>query len=39
MYQNIQSGGYSRDKKEVFLEFQIFSYRFEKIKKISFDGL
>ena len=36
---NIPSGGYSRDKKVVFLEFQLSCYRYKKLIKISFVGL
>ena len=36
---NIPTGGYSREEKSVFLEFQLFCYRYKKLIKISYVGL
>ena len=36
---NIPTGGYSREEKSVFLEFQLFCYRYKKLIKISNVGL
>ena len=36
---NIPSGGYSREEKSAFLEFQLFCYRYKKLIKISYVGL
>ena len=36
---NIPSGGYFREEKSAFLEFQLFCYRYKKLIKIPYVGL
>ena len=36
---NIPTGGNSREEKSVFLEFQLFCYRYKKLIEISYVGL